>query len=437
MKPTFKIPGFLILIIFATLCLTSCKKDPVPPVVTTESIAGITQTTATSGGNVTDDGGAEVTARGVCWNTSENPTVSNSKTSDGAGMGTFTSSLAQLTPGTKYYVRAYATNEAGTGYGNQQSFNTGEVLLATVTTADITSPTQTSAVSGGNVTSDGGGTITARGVCWSTNQNPTVADSKTTDGSGTGSFTSNLTGLTAGTAYYVRAYATNSAGTAYGSQEDFTTPSALGAIVFNPALTYGTVSDIDGNTYKTIQIGTQTWMAENLKTTKYKDGIQIPTETDNTAWINLASPAYCWYNNDATTFKNVYGALYNWFAVQTGKLCPAGWHVPDNDEFIEFVTFLGGLSVAGGKLKETGTSHWLSPNTGATNESGFTALPGGRRSIITNGTFVTMGEIGFYWSADEDEIVYGGIGILHYNSAEIEGDAYSKPNGMSVRCIKD
>ncbi len=436
MNIIFRITGFINLIIFTILCLTSCRKDPVPPVVSTSGVSAITQTTATSGGNVTGDGGAEVTTRGVCWNTSENPTVSNNKTSDGAGTGTFTSSLTQLTPGTKYYVRAYATNEAGTGYGSQQSFNTGEVLLATVTTADITSPTQTSAVSGGNVTSDGGGNVTARGVCWSTSQNPTVADSKTTDGSGTGSYTSNITGLTAGTPYYVRAYSTNGAGTAYGSEKSFTTAEAVGVIVFNPDLTYGTVSDIDGNSYKTIQIGTQTWMAENLKTTKFNDGTQIPTETNNNAWINLATPAYCWYNNDASTYKAVYGALYNWFAVQTGILCPTGWHVPDNNEFIAFVTYLGGLSEAGGKLKETGTSHWLSPNTGATNESGFTALPGGRRYIM-NGTFVKMGELGFYWSADEDEVVYGGIGILHYNSAEIEGDSYSKPNGMSVRCLKD
>jgi len=218
-----KIPAIIILLITSTLILTSCKKKPTLPVVTTTSVTAITQTTATSGGNVTGDGGAEVTSRGVCWNTSENPTTSNSKTSDGKGTGSFTSNLTSLTPGTKYYVRAYAKNEAGTGYGNQVSFTSGEIVLATVSTTSVTSITGTTAVSGGNITSDGGGQITARGVCWGPDANPTISNDKTNDGTGTGSFTSNITGLNPQTAYHVRAYATNSAGTAYGSDEPFST----------------------------------------------------------------------------------------------------------------------------------------------------------------------------------------------------------------------
>ena len=182
MKTKTRVVGYFISVIFIILCFTSCKKDPVPPIVATASISEITQTTASSGGKITGDGGAEVIARGVCWNTSETPTVTCSKTSDGGGTGIYTSTLTQLTPGTKYFVRAYATNESGTGYGGQQSFSTGDILLATLTTTGISSVTQTSAVSGGNITSDGGGTITARGVCWSATQNPTVANSKTTDG---------------------------------------------------------------------------------------------------------------------------------------------------------------------------------------------------------------------------------------------------------------
>ena len=194
------------------------------PIVTTNEITGITQTTATSGGNVTSDGNATVTARGVCWSTSQNPTISNSHTTDGNGTGSFTSNITGLTANTTYYVRAYATNEKGTSYGEEKSFTTLQnIELPTVTTTNVSNITQTTATSGGNVTDDGNAVVTARGVCWSTSQNPTISNSHTTDGNGTGSFTSNMTGLTANTTYYVRAYATNEKGTSYGEQRSFTT----------------------------------------------------------------------------------------------------------------------------------------------------------------------------------------------------------------------
>ncbi|MGB8657546.1 MAG: T9SS type A sorting domain-containing protein [Candidatus Zixiibacteriota bacterium] len=191
------------------------------PTVTTASITSITSTTASSGGNVTDSGGVPVTARGVCWSTSANPTTSDSKTTNGTGTGAFTSSLTSLTPGILYHVRAYATNSVGTSYGGDSTFTT--LTTPTVTTATITSITSTTASSGGDVTSDGGASVTARGVCWSTSANPTTSDSKTTNGTGTGAFTSSLTSLTPGTLYHVRAYATNSVSTSYGGDSTFTT----------------------------------------------------------------------------------------------------------------------------------------------------------------------------------------------------------------------
>jgi hypothetical protein len=199
--------------------------------------------------------------------------------------------------------------------------------IPVVSTNEATEVTQTTATSGGVISADGGATVTARGVCWSTSQTPTIADNKTSDGIGAGSFTSAMTGLTANTTYYVRAYATNSAGTGYGSAMSFTTLEGNnGTIVFNPNITYGTMTDIDGNTYKTVTIGTQTWMAENLKVTKYNDGTAIPNVTDETAWSSLTTGAYCNYNNDPSKVAT-YGRLYNWHAVNTGKLCPTGWHV--------------------------------------------------------------------------------------------------------------
>jgi hypothetical protein len=186
------------------------------PTVTTNQIFRISDTSAISGGNVISDGGSPVITRGVCWSTNQNPTINNSHTIDGIGIGSYSSSLSGLITNTLYYVRAYVTNSVGVSYGSQISFKTLNVIIPTVATSAVTNITQTTAICGGNVTSDGGGTVKARGICWSTNQNPTIIDSHTTDGIGTGIFSSSITGLTVNTAYYVRAYATNTVGTAYG-----------------------------------------------------------------------------------------------------------------------------------------------------------------------------------------------------------------------------
>src|SRR5690554_2980916 len=187
------------------------------PVLSTAEVTEITQTTATVKGNITDDGGATVTARGVCWSTNQNPTISNNKTKDGKGAGTFVSNISGLKDNTTYYERAYATNIAGTGYGSAMSFTTLEAGLPVLSTAEVTEITQTTATVKGNITDDGGATVTARGVCWSTNQNPTISDNKTEDGNGVGTFVSKISGLPADVTYYARAYATNRKGTANGN----------------------------------------------------------------------------------------------------------------------------------------------------------------------------------------------------------------------------
>ncbi len=197
------------------------------PDVTTTAVTNITQTSSASGGNVTRDGGEDVTARGVCWSMSANPTTGDSKTSDGTGTGSFSSSITGLSPEqASYHVRAYATNSIGTSYGEDREFTTTSLAASTVTTTAASSITATSASSGGNVTANGGASVTARGVCWSTSANPTTADSKTSDGTGTGSFTSSITGLLPNTTYHVRAYSTNSVGTSYGSDKTFSTEAA-------------------------------------------------------------------------------------------------------------------------------------------------------------------------------------------------------------------
>ena len=194
------------------------------PTVTTGEVTNIGQNTAQGSGIVTDDGGANVTERGVCWSTSHNPTISGSHANSGTGTGGFTVNMTSLTANTHYYVRAYAKNSAGVSYGNEVDFTTSQSISApTVTTSQVTNVTQTTATGGGNVTSDGGAAVTERGICWSTSHNPTTSGSHANSGTGTGSFTVNMTGLTPNTTYYVRAYAINSAGTSYGSELFFNT----------------------------------------------------------------------------------------------------------------------------------------------------------------------------------------------------------------------
>lgn len=205
--------------------------DPVVPVMTTTAVTAITTTTATSGGDITADGGAAVTARGICWSTSTGPDVNGNKTTDGAGTGIFISNLSGLADGSEYYVRAYATNAAGTGYGNEISFSTVTIVLPTVTTTAASSISSTYAQGGGSVTSDGGSPILAKGVCWSKNPNPTTSDPKTDDGTGTGGFGNSMGPMEPATLYHVRAYATNLKGTAYGEDLTFTTLAGLPVVV--------------------------------------------------------------------------------------------------------------------------------------------------------------------------------------------------------------
>jgi uncharacterized protein (TIGR02145 family) len=200
--------------------------------------------------------------------------------------------------------------------------------------------------------------------------------------------------------------------------------------------------DNDNNNYATVQIGTgksgsQVWMAENLKTTKYNDGTNIPLVADNEAWTNLNTPGYCWYNNDASTYKNTYGALYNWYSVNTGILCPTGWHVPSDTEWTTLTTFLDGESVAGGKLKKTGISYWQNPNTGATNETGFTALPGGYRSSGAIGLFYVIGFYGNWWSSTGYDVNSSWYRYLGFSYNYVYRGYYYKKDGYSVRCLKD
>ena len=657
------------------------------PTVTTDAATNVGAYTATCGGNVTSDGGASVTARGVCWSTSPNPTIADSHTTDGSGTGSFTSSITGLTDTTTYYVRAYATNEAGTSYGNQVSFitevnldgqscpgaatvtdydnntyNTVQIgnqcwmkqnlktthyadgtsislgsststntstayryypngnssnvstygylynwsavmgnssssssnpsgvqgvcptgwhvpsdaewtqlenyvssrseyvcgsnnayiakalasttgwnsedvncaignnpsannatgfsavpagyyygdynafgfyvyfwsatqsssynayyrylgsflayvfrfdynknygysvrclrnesspsaVLPTVSTMAVSSITQNSATCGGNVTADGGTTVTARGVCWSTSPNPTIADSHTTDGSGTGSFISSITGLTDTTTYYVRAYATNETGTGYGNQLSFTM--AVAPIDGQPCPGVATITDYDNNTYNTVQIGNQCWMKENLRTTHYADGTSISLGSSTST-----TTAYRYYPANDSSNVSTYGYFYNWPAVMhnssssSSKLsgvqgvCPNGWHVPSDVEWTQLTDYVSGQSeyVCGSSNDNiakalASTTGWNSStntctpgnNPSANNATGFSAVPSG--SYYGN-----YGNFGYgvdFWSATQFDSSYAFFCSLIYNQAIMYGYIYSKDNGYSVRCLRD
>jgi uncharacterized protein (TIGR02145 family) len=203
----------------------------------------------------------------------------------------------------------------------------------------------------------------------------------------------------------------------------------------NSKLTYGSVTDIDGNTYATIQIGTQVWMAENLRTTRYRNGDPIPNVTEAEMWGNLSSGAWCHYANDPS-YEVPYGKLYNWHTVKDPrKLCPAGWHVPTDGEWEVLSDYLGGESVAGGKMKSAGTQHWVAPNFVGTNDSGFSGLPGGGRG--SSGNFDVLGSLGYWWSASESGAESAWDRNLNFNNAVIYRYSYLKRNGFSLRCLRD
>ncbi len=189
----------------------------------------------------------------------------------------------------------------------------------------------------------------------------------------------------------------------------------------------------DGKVYQTIVIGNQCWMAENLKATKYNDGSDIPIVVDGLEWGNLLTPGCCYYNNDEFTGE-IYGVLYNWFVIETGKLCPSGWHIPTDDEWSILTDYLGGEDLAACILKESGTMHWIDPNYCATNETGFSALPGGRR---LSGGFGNLGGSGFWWSSTSYDANTAWYRDMGYYGSYVFRNHYYKKTGFSVRCIRD
>ena len=437
--------------------------------VTTSSVSGVTATTAVCGGTVTSAGNADVTMRGVCWDTLPNPTLNGSHTEDGTGVGVFTSNIPGLTAGTTYYVRAYATNSAGTVFGDEIIFSTADTT-PTVTTKAISILSETTALSGGNITFDGGAAVTMCGICWDTLPNPTVSGIHTTDSASMGNFTSSMMNLTPSTTYYVRAYATNSVGTTYGEEISFKT------YISCPGT--ATVTDHEGNVYNTVLIGNQCWTRENMRcTTSPSTGTTI-LEYPASYYSYTGKKAY--YVNGDPANTATYGLLYNWaaavdtFNITYGEtstyasdglsvsfsghrrgICPVGWHVPSDAEWTQLTTYVynngyqcSGCSgsnnvamvncIAKALASQTG---WVnSSNTFAVgndpstnNATGFSALPAG----FYSGNY-TFGTNTHFWSATQRDLARSCIRFLSRNDDYVSSTtAALKFYGYSVRCVRD
>lgn len=410
MKKTFKLLSILIIL---SVLIFGCEKqddESSAPSINTLSLTDVTISSAYSGGTNIKDNGASITEKGICWGKDENPTINNDKIAIGGGTDDFTAQLTNLTENTTYYVRAYAVNRMGVSYGAVVTFNTRAypVLLTPVsenvslTSFDIKA-TATSV----------DGSITEQGICWSKQPMPDVNDNKITSEPGAG-ITAKVSDVASGDIYYVRTYVINDVGTFY-SNEIVVTTQAI---------------DYDGNIYNTVKIGNQLWMVENLKVTHYRNGDYLEYVGTGEDWSNSPEGVFCDYK-DYAPFANVYGRLYNRKAItDVRNICPEGWRLPKQEDWTELFNYLGGAHVAGGKLKEVGTSHWASPNTGATNSVGFTALPGGYRN---SAGFFDLGKSFSVWSDPSSQVAQ----VMFYDGIHMGGTSNDVNHvGFSIRCIK-
>ena len=409
--------------------------------------SGVSSSVPYTGGNGGTHSGQTVTSTGVTGLTA---TLAAGTFASGAGSLTYTITGTPASSGTA----SFALNIGGKTCTLTRTVNApvGTITALSCSTATntgtLTSGTAASGVSssvpytGGNGGTHSGQTVTSTGV---TGLTATLAAGTFASGAGNLTYTITGTPASSGTA----SFALNIGGktcTLTRTVDSGTFHTCGATNVHNPAKTYGSMTDQQGNVYKTIVIGTQEWMAENLKTSIYRNGEAIVNVTDSTQWVNLTTGAWCYYANNSQ-YECPYGKLYNWYAVaDLRNVCPTGWHVPTDAEWSVLINYLdpnsaGGDNApneAGGKLKSTGLQYWLSPNNLADNSSGFSGLPGGRReSGPSFGTFINVGNYGFWWSSSESSTTLAWYRMLHYDIFSVSRGTSVKRNGFSVRCLRD
>lgn len=424
-----------VLVISILLITFSCKEKPESASggngvefgnTTADSVSCFSITVSTT---LLSTGGNTITQHGHYYGTAPNPEITggnNTSLGQLINAGKFTSQLTNLTENTKYYIQPYISLSGNTIYPAHFEISTLPLTFPTVTTSDVFNISSTFAACGGNVTSDGNGIVSARGVCWNTTGNPTLANSigHSTDGTGTGTFTSNIAGLNIGTNYFVTAYSTNNKGTSYGIDVKQFTTLASNALC-GDSLFYG------GQYYHIVKIGTQCWFKENLNI-----GTQININQRQEPY-NATIEKYCYLNNP--NLCDTYGGLYDWLEMmQNSKtpivqgICPDGWHIPSDKEWSTLADFLS--SGEGNKMKEKGTSHWSHPNYG-NNSSGFTALPGGKGEHLKF-SFRFLTYHAYFWSSTFTAPEFVKCRQLT-NRSQFLHPIDGTDEAFSVRCLKD
>ncbi len=411
--------------------------EVVPPELSTYDVKDISWSSALCGGQITSDGGSEILEKGICWSESQNPTVSDKKVSSETMGFDFEISITDLLPEVQYYVRAYARNSAGIAYGKIKGFRTIKAPIApSVITLSVSSIGHTTALSGGSITSDGGAPVHTRGLCFSpTEQEPSLTDFVLEYENDDDPFAIEIIELTPNTTYFVRAFASNDTDTGYGETVEFRTLFLCGSQL---------VDERDGQTYFTVQIGDQCWMAENLNVGEL---LNIADDQSD----NSILEKYCYADNEQNC--DLYGGFYTWDEMMqyteiesSQGVCPAGWHIPSDYEWKTLERNLG-MSVEesdgtewrgtdeGGKLKSGGTSLWNPPNTGATNSSLFSALPAGM--VFNDGNSSGLGDFAVFWTSTPILDTQAWYRYLHTDENRIYRVDGFRQNTTSVRCVKD
>ncbi|QNA46872.1 fibrobacter succinogenes major paralogous domain-containing protein [Lacibacter sediminis] len=420
-------------------CNDTLTWGPCLPVINTKAVKNVNDhPQAIVDVAVLSDGGSYILEFGICVSKNPNPTYPNDQV--GATYPNTQLGITQFgfdtESNTTYYVRAFAVSNVGVAYGNELSVTSKTFSAPVVLLDSISSIGTSSAILWGTVSNEGSFSVSQKGFVWDTIPNVSITNNLLLSTSaGNSNYSTDLLNLKPNKRYYVRAYAGNAHGNSYSAEQSFITdtiPAPPPPPPPPPAPT--SLTDIDGNVYPVVKIANKHWISKNLDVTHYKNGDSIPQVQDAATWANLTTGAWCYYENQ-TANGTTYGKLYNWYAMNDPRgIAPAGWHVPNDEEWVAMIDSLGGSGIAGGKLKAT--TLWNSPNTGATNSSGFNGLPGGAR--LPRGVFDYKGMWGQWWSSTPSQMS-NDLGIFLQLTNESQGisgpNPFEKQYGYSIRLI--